>query len=306
MKKIVAIIIILSLIISSNRITNLDNSKFLYSHEGFKSIYPPIVFDFTKLTVTQGEVIKIYVSNANKEDSFFLKQTLFEQFKFYKDGLIYVGSIPTSYLNEPGEYEFEYGAKGGQLFKKAITVKARDFRIQQLVIDKRIDTSTRNDAANEEYNTYFKPALLSSGDEIYYSETFVKPVLGRISTEYGQTRYINGSPTSYHHSGLDIAAPAGTAVKAVNNGKVVLSMFLVLTGNTIIIDHGQGLFSIYYHLQERFVEQDYVVERGQKIGLVGTTGFSTGPHLHFAMSYYNQFVEPGYFLIGKPVTNENY
>jgi murein DD-endopeptidase MepM/ murein hydrolase activator NlpD len=266
----------------------------------------PLAFDFSKLSVTQGEVIKIYVYNANEEDVPVLKQTLFEQFQFYKDGPVYVGSLPTGYLTMPGKYEFEYGTQGGQLFKETITINARDFRVQQLIIDKKIDSSTRNDAANEEYDKYFKPTFLSSGDEIYYSEAFVKPALGRISTEYGQTRHVNGSPTSYHHSGLDIAAPTGTKVKAVNNGKVVLSMFLTLTGNTVVLDHGQGLFSVYYHLHERFVEQGDMVERGQQIGIIGTTGFSTGPHLHFAMSYYNLFIEPGYFLVGEPITGENY
>jgi murein DD-endopeptidase MepM/ murein hydrolase activator NlpD len=61
-------------------------------------------------------------------------------------------------------------------------------------------------------------------------------------------------------------------------------MFLTLTGNTVVIDHGQGLFSVYFHMHTLDVEQNSIVERGQQIGTVGSTGFSTGPHLHFTMS----------------------
>jgi murein DD-endopeptidase MepM/ murein hydrolase activator NlpD len=116
---------------------------------------------------------------------------------------------------------------------------------------------------------------------------------------------VNDAPTSFRHSGLDIAAPTGTPIVATNNGRVTLSMDLILTGNTIVIDHGQGLFSVYYHMHERFVEEGHLVERGETIGTVGSTGFSTGPHLHFTMSYYRHNLEPGYFLVGEPITFEN-
>jgi murein DD-endopeptidase MepM/ murein hydrolase activator NlpD len=81
---------------------------------------------------------------------------------------------------------------------------------------------------------------------------------------------------------------------------------LKLTGNTVIIDHGEGLFSVYHHMRSLSAKAGEVVERGQKIGEVGSTGFSTGPHLHFMMSYYLMNLEPGYFLVGQPITYENY
>jgi murein DD-endopeptidase MepM/ murein hydrolase activator NlpD len=132
------------------------------------------------------------------------------------------------------------------------------------------------------------------------------PVGGRLTTEFGETRYVNDFPTSYRHLGLDIAAPEGTEVKASNRGKVVLARSLILTGNTVMIDHGEGLFSVYHHLLKLSVKAGAVVERGQKIGEVGSTGFSTGPHLHFMISYFTTNLEPGYVLFGQPVTYENY
>ena len=83
-------------------------------------------------------------------------------------------------------------------------------------------------------------------------------------------------------------------------------MPLILTGNTVVIDHGQGLFSVYYHMYESFVTVDQIVERGQKIGSVGSTGFSTGPHLHFTMSYHMMNIESGFLIVGQPITFGNY
>ena len=266
----------------------------------------PASFEISKSPVKQGEVVKVFAYNVNENEVPVLNQTLFKQFRFYKNGAVYVGYLPTGYATPPGRYEIEYGIKGGQMFKEAVTIEARDFHIQHLVIDKAIEASTRNKAAYEEYDKFFKPVRLSSNEELYYSEPFVVPAAGRLSTEFGETRHVNGSPTSYRHSGLDIAAPTGTPVYAANRGKVVLSMFLTLTGNTVIIDHGHGLFSVYFHMNELFSEQGSIAERGQKIGTVGTTGFSTGPHLHFTMSYYERNVEPGYFLVGEPITRSNY
>lgn len=266
----------------------------------------PASFEIPKLSVVQGDIIKILVYNVNEGEVPVLKQTLFKQFRFYRNGDAYVGCLPTGYSTPPGKYEFEYGIEGGRMTKEVFIIEARDFHIQHLVIDEKIEASTRNDAAYAEYDKYFVPVRRSSSDELYYSEPFAIPAAGRLSTEYGETRHVNGSPTSYRHSGLDIAAPQGTPVYAANRGKVVLSMYLTLTGNTIVIDHGQGLFSVYFHMHKLIAEQNSIVSRGQQIGTVGTTGFSTGPHLHFTMSYYDRNIEPGYFLAGEPITRGNY
>jgi murein DD-endopeptidase MepM/ murein hydrolase activator NlpD len=192
------------------------------------------------------------------------------------------------------------------IVRDKITVAARKFLIQYLYIDEAIEASTRNDEAYVEYDKYFGPVRKTSHDEAYYTESFVIPAKGRLSTEYGETRYVNDSPTSYRHSGLDIGAPTGTPIYAANTGKVVLARYLIMTGNTIVIDHGLGLFSVYFHMDKLWVEQGDMVERGQQIGEMGSTGFSTGPHLHLTMSYYETNIEPGYILVGEPITKVNY
>ncbi|MGE5614675.1 MAG: M23 family metallopeptidase [Bacillota bacterium] len=262
----------------------------------------PCTFEFSSKTAVQGEVITVRALNINEDESPLLKQNLFKQFKFYKNGAVYTGYLPTNYQTKPGDHVIQYGTENGTLSEDIITIKARDFHIQHLSIDPAIESSTRNDAAYAEYNKYFNPVRLTSADTPYFSDTFVLPATGRLTTEFGETRYVNGAPTSYRHSGLDIAAPRGTPVYAANRGRVVLAMFLTLTGNTVVIDHGQGLFSIYFHMHTLDVEQDSIVERGQQIGTVGSTGFSTGPHLHFTMSVFEQNIEPGYFIAGGPIT----
>ena len=193
----------------------------------------------------------------------------------FEDG--YVAYLPTHYGTAPGEYRLVYGLEGEILNESTLKVLPRDFHIQHLRVNAGIVASTRNEAAYEQFNRYFPKARETSSDERYYNEPFILPVSGRLTTEFGQTRYVNNAPTSYRHSGLDIAAPTGTTVLAANYGRVTLAMNLILTGNTIVLDHGQGLFSVYYHMHELFAEEGQFVERGEPIGTVGSTGFSTDP-----------------------------
>lgn len=266
----------------------------------------PEILEFSKQEVIQGELLEVVFYNANLEDIYF-EQSIYKDFSWLVQGDLLRGYIPTNYNTEAGVYEIKYGSrKTGIESTEEIEVVAHDYRIQYMYIDESIQSGTRNEAAYEEFAKYFTPVRKESVPTRYYSEPFVIPVKGRLTTEFGQTRYVNDAPTSSRHSGLDIAAVTGTTIVATNRGKVVLAMPLILTGNTIVIDHGEGLFSVYYHMHELFVEVGDVVERGQSIGAVGTTGFSTGPHLHFMISYYAMNIEPGFFLVGQPITFANY
>jgi len=287
-----------------------DETKF---YRGESEINIPVLLDvpeefvFSKQRVTQGDMIEVSVYNVENLEDIFFEQSIYKEFRWYKqDGLIR-GYIPTNYSIKPGQYQVKYGnRKKGTEFSQEIEVVAHNYNIQHLVINEQIEQETRNDAAYDEFAKYFTPVRKQSGLERYYTEPFILPTKGRLSTEFGQTRYVNGAPTSSRHSGLDIAAPTGTEIKAINGGKIVLAMPLILTGNTIVIDHGQGLFSVYYHMHESFVTVGEMVEQGQRIGTVGTTGFSTGPHLHFTVSYYTMNIEPGFLIVGQPITYANY
>jgi len=132
--------------------------------------------------------------------------------------------------------------------------------------------------------------VMQPGD--FWREGFVEPVEGRISGRFGNQRVFNGTPKS-PHSGTDIAAPEGTPVRAAGSGKVILSgKDYFYTGNMVILDHGQGLQTIYAHLKEAKVKEGNVVKKGDVIGLVGKTGRATGPHLHWGASLNNVRFRP--------------
>ena len=117
-----------------------------------------------------------------------------------------------------------------------------------------------------------------------YAQTFLRPADGRTTGVYGSQR-IFGKLARPPHWGLDIANAAGTPVLAAADGIVRRSAGpYLLEGNIVLIDHGAGLVSTYMHLTDRFVETGAKVKRGNRIGTIGTTGRSTGPHLHWGLS----------------------
>ncbi len=140
---------------------------------------------------------------------------------------------------------------------------------------------------------------LSAGEPLWEG-VFVLPVMGRISTDFGMIRYVNGEETG-RHTALDISAKTGTPVAASNNGIVRLAMMLKVTGNTVIIDHGCGIFSAYCHLDKIKVVEGANIEKGEILGEVGSTGFSTGPHLHWTVSAGPVYIDPSYLMSRDPM-----
>ncbi|NBD16474.1 MAG: peptidoglycan DD-metalloendopeptidase family protein [Cyanobacteria bacterium] len=133
--------------------------------------------------------------------------------------------------------------------------------------------------------------------EQYWNGAFVRPNRGSVSTVFGVRRYYNGEfAEDYYHKGVDYAAGTGSPVVAPANGTVALvgkeSEGFHVHGNTIGIDHGQGVLSIFLHLNNINVQEGERVTAGQKIGTVGSTGASTGPHLHWGLYVNGQAIDP--------------
>ena len=120
---------------------------------------------------------------------------------------------------------------------------------------------------------------------------FIQPLQGRISSLFGHRRFFNGQARN-PHSGLDIAAPTGSEIRAPAAAEVTLVDDLYYNGKTIFLDHGQGLITMYCHLSESLVTEGERVEQGEVIGLVGATGRVTGPHLHWSVSLNGYRVDP--------------
>ena len=124
---------------------------------------------------------------------------------------------------------------------------------------------------------------------------FIRPTVGKFSNSFGRKRFFNGEERA-PHSGLDIPAPIGQKVIAPASGTVVGVADYFFNGKTVLIDHGQGLISMFCHLSQMHVTKGQKIQQGETLGLVGKTGRVTGPHLHWGMSLNNSRVDPQLFL----------
>src|SRR6185436_17797375 len=131
----------------------------------------------------------------------------------------------------------------------------------------------------------------SSASSRLWDGAFVRPVPDPANSAFGARSVFNGQPRS-PHGGADFLSPAGTPVKAPNAGRVALARDLYFTGNTVVIDHGLGLFSLFAHLSEVDVEAGAAVATGDVVGRVGATGRVSGPHLHWTVRAGGARVDP--------------
>ncbi|MBT6032065.1 MAG: M23 family metallopeptidase [Kordiimonadaceae bacterium] len=134
-----------------------------------------------------------------------------------------------------------------------------------------------------------------SSDLDNFKEKMIWPVKGRISGRFGSHRILNGEARS-PHTGLDIAPGAGALIVAPLGGKVSLVSDQYYTGNTLVIDHGHGLSSVYAHMEKALVVEGQMIAQGDEIGIVGMTGRATGPHLHWGMNWYGERLNAGVAL----------
>ena len=125
----------------------------------------------------------------------------------------------------------------------------------------------------------------------HWKGSFVTPVTGQPTSNFGVRSIFNGQPRA-PHAGIDFASPAGTPVRASNAGVIVLAEDLFFTGNTVVIDHGAGLYSLFAHLSTLAVAEGQMVDRGVVVGAVGATGRVTGAHLHWAIRLNGARVSP--------------
>jgi len=134
----------------------------------------------------------------------------------------------------------------------------------------------------------------------WFDTGFIRPAEGRVSGVFGSQRILNGSPRA-PHTGLDIAGPIGTPIRAAADGVVALaSPDMVLTGQTVVINHGYGLQTTYIHMSRIDVKDGQKVKQGDVIGAIGMTGRATGPHLHFGVTWFNTRLDPETVLAAMP------
>jgi murein DD-endopeptidase MepM/ murein hydrolase activator NlpD len=150
--------------------------------------------------------------------------------------------------------------------------------------------------------------LNKTGKEAYCFGSFSPPVSSNRRTSfYGDRRvykYSNGSSDTSIHAGVDYGVPKGTPVTACGPGKVVLARSRIVTGNSVIIEHLPGVYSLYYHLDKIEAAEGVLLETGAQLGLSGATGLATGPHLHWEIRVSGENADPDAFIT-RPILDKN-
>ncbi|MEO0374452.1 MAG: M23 family metallopeptidase [Cyanobacteria bacterium P01_A01_bin.17] len=205
--------------------------------------------------------------------------------------------VPTTPLEKHGRRSLT--VTGNQQTRNMLLwIGSRRFPTQRIWLPPKKKTTVTD--PNYEFRQAAKFKALVTPEK-YWNGTFVRPNAGRSSTGYGVRRYYNGVfAKDYYHRGLDYANSTGSPVKAAAAGKVSLigreSEGFRVHGNVVGLDHGQGVGTIYLHLSRIDVQPGQTVASGQVIGAVGSTGASTGPHLHWGLYVNGQAVDPSPWL----------
>ena len=265
---------------------------FTYSGSFTIAVQPKILF--SSFTGAQGDVITVLVSDLMDENPPLPTiETDLGLAVFAKDGSGYRSSIGISYNTSVGEYPVTV-TYGDIVLREKINVTQAQFSRQDMIIDAGIVAETVDSAAaNQQWRDAIVSLYATADDEIYWQGDFKLPLDQTIiNTEYGLFRYTNGSPNAERHGGIDLDGETGDTVYATASGRVAYAGFLTLTGNTVVIEHGAGLKSYYFHMDSLNCATNDKVERGQVIGTVGTTGYSTGAHLHFEIKIGRQSINP--------------
>ncbi|MDX1616214.1 MAG: LysM peptidoglycan-binding domain-containing protein [Candidatus Promineifilaceae bacterium] len=230
----------------------------------------------------QGQTLAIYVEGTDPG----LPSGLFgdRALRFAPHGDGYVALLGLDAFLEPGRYTLQLdngGARPWPPFSQALTVISGGYLTQTITVPANLtpllDPAVRaaEDAELATYYAAFSPSAQWSGP-------FQQPITNTVVTaRYGDARSYNGGPIEIFHTGVDYAGPVGTPIYAPAPGTAVFSDTMPLHGGTLLIDHGLGVVSGYYHLSEIRVTPGEAVGAGQLVGLGGSTGLSTGPHLHW-------------------------
>jgi murein DD-endopeptidase MepM/ murein hydrolase activator NlpD len=248
-------------------------------------------------TVKEGGIIKVKIGaerGAKAADIVFLGEKYPAFFKGYEARdreMVYTAMVPVP-----------LDTKGGKKLKiRVLTPSGIEEKTEKISVKKLQEVESDIDTGGK-LNDEFMKALAAENKIIHayvqnitpikYHLPFIIPLIGEITTVFGASRIYDNGQEKWRHKGVDIAAKEGTPVKASNDGIVAMAARGKAYGNTIIIDHGGGIFTLYFHMQKLFVKRGDKIAKGDVIGAVGATGLATGPHLHFQIDLFKVQVNP--------------
>jgi murein DD-endopeptidase MepM/ murein hydrolase activator NlpD len=263
------------------------------------SIYPSI-------NIKQGQTVFIRVLSKYKLKN---PHIIFDNNKismFNHKDRIYQGLIGIDALEKPGSHKVLIADSTGKLSEeKTLNIISGKFPVQNIVISGKKGglEPTRDELIKVQHA---KNALSDVNYWSFNNEGLNQAILplnmptkGCMISVYGVTRYHNGVPTGDYHKGIDIKAPQGQRINTITGGKVLIAEQFRLHGGTVAVDHGQGVVSIYLHMSKISVKEGEMVKTDQKVGEIGSTGFATGPHLHWGLYINGIPINPTDFWIKK-------
>jgi hypothetical protein len=220
----------------------------------------------------------------------------------------WVGLGGVSLETSPGIYPLELSgetsagksaakAGAGQIsFTRRFVIGRANYPKTQITVDRKFTEPSPDQTRQIDEDKKIKQDFLNRvTPDREWAGRFAAPAVAPVSDVFGTQRVFNGK-TQSSHLGLDFRVPGGTPVAAMNAGTVLLARPLYFEGNCVVLDHGQGLLTIYMHLSEFKVKEGEHVARGQEVGLSGGTGRATGPHLHVAVRWQGTYLDPAVLI----------
>lgn len=245
-----------------------------------------------KPSIKQGEFFVVIVSEVSGKPTVWFNSRAYESFKL--DENKYRALIPVENMTKPGAYSILAKTSSWEQ-KIPVAVADNGKGVQKITLSgDKVLTATK-----EEVSSVGRGLRTLSQNKLW-SGKFTYPNKAEKSSPFGVKRSYNGGPVDSYHKGLDFAASMGDPVFAPEDGNIMVTgeekKGFVVHGNTVIMDHGQGVTSIYMHLSKIDVKKGDFVKKGTKIGEVGHTGVSTGPHLHWGVYVHGVSVDPELFV----------
>lgn len=253
----------------------------------------PLLVSFAPLTLHPGDVARVDVGGANR-DEMITGSVLGQELSFHYDEgqQKWRALVGIDLDTKPGTYRLRIGRNTGTPSDtQMLRIVPKEFRVRRLRVPggfvdppaEALEQIARDSAALAEAYARVTPRQ--------WSGSFVLPVDGRPTSNFGTRSYYNGQKRS-PHAGVDFVGQPGTPVRAANHGRVVVAAPMYFTGNTIVVDYGDRLFSVFAHLSELHAKAGDTVEPATIVGLVGATGRVTGPHLHWSVRLNGARVDP--------------
>jgi hypothetical protein len=215
--------------------------------------------------------------------------------KLFEHGPLAEGLMPIDVNHAAGDYPLEILDQNSRVLHTGnLRIERVDYPEQNIIVrpgTKRLEPSPGEmEAVSAVRNLVTEPRL--------WSEPFARPTPDCMNSPFGVRRLHNGVPTGTYHRGVDLRSPNGTEVRAIADGTVRMARMWNLHGGTVGIDHGEGVVSFYLHLLSFATSEGARARRGDVIGYVGSTGFATGPHLHWQLTVHGVPVNPHQWVAG--------